>query len=54
MPLTDKPKQPCGRPRKFPWSEKMDAMPEEVAEKVLQVKPPKEWEYLKRRRNGTT
>ena len=35
-----------GRPRKYPWAEKIDASPEEIAEKVLQVKPPKRWKYL--------
>ena len=41
-----KPKRGRGRPRKYPWAEKIDATPVEIAEKVLQVKPPKQWNYL--------
>lgn len=35
-----------GRPREYPWAEKIDATPEETAEKVLQVKPHKRWKCL--------
>lgn len=42
-----------GRPRKYPWAEKIDASPEEIAEKVLQVKPPKRWKYLEQAKRAT-
>ncbi len=46
-------KRERGRPRKYPWAEKIDATPEEIAEKVLQVKPPKRWKYLEQAKRAS-
>ncbi len=41
-------KKPRGRPVMKQLPPPIDASPEKIAEVVLQAKPKKEWEYLKR------
>ena len=48
-----KPKRPRGRPPTLRMPEPIDATPEEIARKVLNTPPPREWKFLKdQRRDG--
>ncbi|MDE2939508.1 MAG: hypothetical protein OXR67_11455 [Chloroflexota bacterium] len=39
-------KKKRGRPVNLEMPEQIDASPEEIAERVLQAKPPKVWKYM--------
>ena len=52
--MTNQPKRGPGRPpTRHPLPPPIDASPEEIAEKVLQVKQPKEWQYMKTHKEPT-
>ena len=42
--------RPRGRPVEFPLPPPIPATPEELARAVANTPPPKEWEYLKRKK----
>ena len=43
--MAKKEKKPMGRPAR-PMPERIDASPEEIADRVLRMPPKKDWRYL--------
>ena len=45
--MAKKEKKPVGRPAR-PMPERIDASPEEIADRVLRMPPKKDWRYLEK------